>query len=41
MSCVGSKSKHRKKETKEINPDFSRVSFPRNNKSAALGVSGF
>jgi hypothetical protein len=36
-----SKSKHRKKETYETNPDFARVSFPRNNKSAALGVSGF
>ena len=38
---IGSKSKHREKETEEINPDFMRVSFPRNIKSAALGVSGF
>jgi hypothetical protein len=28
-------------ETYETNPDFARVSFPRNTKSASLGVSGF
>jgi hypothetical protein len=28
-------------ETYETNPDFARVSFLRNTKSAALGVSGF
>ena len=28
-------------ETNETNPDFARVSFLRNTKSAALGVSGF
>ena len=36
----GSKSKHREMETYETNPDFARVSFLRNTKSAALGVSG-
>ena len=38
---VGSKSKHKEMETYETNPDFARVSFLRNTKSAALGVSGF
>ena len=40
---IGSKSKHREMETYETNPDFARVSFLRNTKSAALGVffSGF
>jgi len=38
---LGSKSKHKKMETYETNPDFARVSFLRNTKSAALGVSGF
>ena len=28
-------------ETYETNPDFARVSFLRNTRSAALGVSGF
>ena len=37
----GSKSKHREMETYETNPDFARVSFLRNTRSAALGVSGF
>ena len=41
MWHVGSKSKHREMETYETNPDFARVSFLRNTKSAALGVSGF
>jgi len=38
---VGSKSKHKEMETYETNPDFARVSFLRNTKNAALGVSGF
>ena len=38
---LGSKSKHREMETYETNPDFACVSFLRNTKSAALGVSGF
>ena len=38
---LGSKSKHGEMETYETNPDFARVSFLRNTKSAALGVSGF
>ena len=38
---LGSKSKHKEMETYETNPDFARVSFPRNTKSASLGVSGF
>ena len=38
---IGSKSKHREMETYETNPDFACVSFLRNTKSAALGVSGF
>jgi len=41
VSLLGSKSKHREMETYETNPDFARVSFLRNTKSAALGVSGF
>ena len=41
QKVVGSKSKHREMETYETNPDFARVSFLRNTKSAALGVSGF
>ena len=38
---LGSKSKHMEMETYETNPDFARVSFLRNTRSAALGVSGF